>query len=235
MSSLEPPIVTLNGSPISRSQPTESTPPQPYLQSTRSSPGSCSVSTYSKSEIEAYRATLPKDGPPPFDFTYATFDYNLIVYHYKDVGVLVQAVPSYEVSFYVRERVGDIDKALPQKAVDIAIQEFPDLANYPREDIAIGYETSSSGKKAYWRISESAWPSSARKFQPRTKLHIAVRGQDKMAGPSLTSGHNPPPYESSVDKKPRARSESPRGPLKSHPPVTKKKSGGAISSWFKRS
>ncbi|KAJ3574540.1 hypothetical protein NP233_g1703 [Leucocoprinus birnbaumii] len=191
MSALTVPSITVNGSPIASSN-SNSSHPRPSEAS-----------------------SLPPT--PAYDFTYERFDeYNLVVYQYHGVGVLVQAVPSY------------------QEAVDIAINEFPALANFPREDIAICYETPSSGKMTLWRISESAWRNSARKFQPRTKLRIAVRGEDKLAGPSVTG--KPPPYQPSSDEKARARSESPNPRPAKRPAstVTKQKSGSSISSFLKR-
>ncbi|KAF5354956.1 hypothetical protein D9756_005425 [Leucocoprinus leucothites] len=197
MTSLSVPAITVNGSHFSGSQLARSTSPQPRPSSSET-------------------ASLPP-GPRAYDFTYEKDEYNLIVYQYQGVGVLVEAVPQYE------------------EAVNIAIKEFPTLANVPRSDIAICYETASSGKMTYWRISESAWRKSAAKFQPRTKLRIAVRGEDKLAGPSATG--KPPPYESSEGLKPRAQSEGPNPQGVKQPQgsgIAKQRSGSSISSLFRK-
>jgi len=228
MASSSVPAITVNGLPLPTehclSAPTDSGSLSSALPTQNSQP----------SPLTTSRSHNTRKGQA-FDFTHETHEYNNIVYNYQGYGVLVKAAPTYK------------------EAIDTAIEEFPRLATVPREDITISYHTASDGKMTHWRISSSAWPSSAKGFGPRTKLVIAVRGEDDIAGPAshgLPKAHSqpsmkgeykpPPPYEPHAEimaRRQRARSTSPGG-VRTPTIVTSRSKNGrgsnSFTSFFRR-
>ncbi|KAF9447187.1 hypothetical protein P691DRAFT_138238 [Macrolepiota fuliginosa MF-IS2] len=208
MSSHTVPTIAINGSPLHASRPRNMPSPTHQL--------------LPASQTPLHDTWIPRE-KQPYDFTFAEYEYNNVVYHYRGHNALVRVSPTYE------------------GAIDLAVEEFPRLKSVPREDIVICYNTFSNGGSTDWRISASSWENSVKRFGPRTLFAIAVKGEDRIAGPcSVPKGADalpPPPYEPCPEmiarSRARARSHSP-GRLKTPSIVVpKKRSSGTLGSFFK--